>query len=234
MDKQIKILIVEDDINLSFLMKENFEAKGFEVSLAKTGLEGVALFKKRSFDICILDVMLPEMNGWRVAQKIKHINAQVPFVFLTARNESEDKLSGFELGADDYITKPFNFKELYYRVLVILKRIRIESNEISATIIRIEDLVLNTELRLLTTNKGDRKISRKESEVLAVLLHRMGHFVSKSEMLNKIWGSDDIYTGKSLDVYLTRIRKILRETSQLEIENLYGTGYRIIQTNTNS
>lgn len=230
MDRLIKLLIVEDDINLSFLMKENFEAKGFEVVLAKTGLEGVDLFKEHLFDACILDVMLPELDGWRVAQKIKSINSKVPFVFLTARNESVDKLSGFELGADDYITKPFNFKELYYRMLVVLKRVQVENKELSPEVIRVENLILNTEHRVITINGIDRKISRKESEVLAVLLNRLGHFVSKSEMLNKVWGQDDIYTGKSLDVYLTRIRKILKEDAQFEIENLYGTGYRIIQS----
>jgi two-component system, OmpR family, response regulator len=232
MGKDIKLLIVEDDINLSYLMKENFEAKGFEVNLAKTGREGISFFQQQVYDICILDVMLPEIDGWRVAHKLKSIRPKTPFIFLTARGESEDKLKGFEIGADDYITKPFNFKELYYRILVILKRLKSVSHELKPEVIRLENLILNTEQRTIRIADVDRKLSRKESDVLALLLNHLGRFISKSEILIRVWGSNDIYTGKSLDVYLSRIRKILKDAPQFEIENLYGTGYRIIHTNT--
>jgi DNA-binding response OmpR family regulator len=228
----VQILLVEDDLNLSYLLQENLTAKGFSVSLARSGKAGLELAANTDFDICLLDIMLPEMDGFTLAQALRQKDATLPIIFLTARVQEKDKLHGFEIGADDYVTKPFSFKELYCRIIAVLRRV----NFIAPTHTEIENLslgslVLYPSQRMLSVNGQQRKLSQRESGLLQMLLQHNGKYVNRSEILKKVWGNDDYFTAKSMDVYITRIRKLIKDDPSLEVENLYGTGYRIRQNN---
>ncbi len=225
--RQIHILLAEDDVNLSYLMVENLEAKGIKVTLAKTGKEGLAAIARCRFDLCIFDIMLPETDGLKLGEKLRSSHPATPFIFVTARMQEADKLSGFEAGADDYITKPFSFKELYYRIMVILKRMNLSVKPQEPEMVTVGDLVLYPHKRLLYVNGAEKKLSRREADVLSKLMQQAGNYVSRSEILKHVWGTDDYFAAKSMDVYITRIRKLLKDEPSLEIENLYGTGYRI-------
>ena len=225
--KPIHILLIEDDLNLGFLMVENLDAKGIKTTHAKTGKEGINEIVKGGFDLCILDVMLPEVDGFALATRLRSLHPSIPFIFVTARLQDVDKINGFELGADDYVTKPFSFKELYYRIMVILKRrnnhlLPQEPKEIS-----IGNITLNNRERILSVNGSDKKLSRREAALLSKLMQNWDSFVTRSEILKQIWGVDDFFTAKSMDVYINRIRKLLKDEPSVLIENLYGSGYKI-------
>ncbi|MES2704713.1 MAG: response regulator transcription factor [Bacteroidota bacterium] len=226
-DQNIHILLVEDDVNLGYLVVENLEGKDFTVTLAKTGKEGMDAITKGDFDMCILDVMLPGIDGWTLGSKLKAMHPSKPFIFLTARMQEADKLQGFELGADDYITKPFSFKELYYRIMVALKRINKSVKAPEKEALSLGEVTLNTCERMLTIKGNSRRLSQRETEVLAKLMQHAGSYVSRSEILKLVWGNDNYFTAKSMDVYITRLRKLLKDDPQTEIENLYASGYRI-------
>jgi DNA-binding response OmpR family regulator len=226
-NRAIKMLLVEDDVNLGYLLVENLRSKGFDVVQAQTGKAAIEEISKNEFDICLFDIMLPGLDGFTVAAKMKEKNASVPFIFLTARTQEKDKLHGFELGADDYITKPFSFKELHCRIMVVLRRIHMVMPQRSKEILSMGNSVLNVALRILSIQGKERKLSQREAELLAVLMRYKEEYVSRSEILKQVWGRDDYFTAKSMDVYMTRIRKLIKEDTSLEIENLYGTGYRI-------
>lgn len=231
--EKIHILLVEDDVNLGYLIVENLQAKGVEVTLAKTGKEGMNAIQNSTFDLCILDIMLPEIDGLKLGARLKALHPATPFIYLSARMQEADRIGGFETGADDYVTKPFSFKELYYRIMVILKRsnILVQTNETDP--IMLGNTVLNTQNRTLYINGLEKKLSRREADVLAKLMHHAGKYVSRSDMLKQVWGNDDYFSAKSMDVYITRIRKLLKDEPSLGIENLYGSGYRIRIFDTN-
>jgi len=223
------ILLVEDDINLSYLLLENLRSKDFDVTLKQDGREAINAVKSARFDLCLIDIMLPEVDGFSVADTLRRHAPNTPFIFLTARVQEQDKLHGFDLGADDYITKPFSFKELYCRMMVALRRKTDTDLPLAEYIIEAPALSLNTSQRILTINGVSRKLSYREAGLLQILLEHKGRFINRSEILKRIWGNDDYFTAKSMDVYLTRIRKLLKDAPHLEIENLYGTGYRILE-----
>jgi two-component system OmpR family response regulator len=227
LNRNIRLLLVEDDVNLSYLLIENLKSSGFDVTLAQTGRAALDEIDRSSFDICLFDIMLPGIDGFTVATKMKEKNAAIPFIFLTARTLEKDKLHGFELGADDYVTKPFSFKELHCRIMVALRRINMVMPQRSKETLLLGNCVLNLGLRTLSVNGKERKLSQREAELLAILMRHNGEYVSRSEILKQVWSRDDYFTAKSMDVYMTRIRKLLKEDPSLEIENLYGTGYRI-------
>lgn len=226
-DEKINILLVEDDINLGFLLSENLKNKGFNVQHAVTGSEALRCIAQSSYDICIFDIMLPEVDGFTIADVLRKKNAETPFLFLTARSQEVDKILGFEAGADDYITKPFSFKELYYRILVILRRAAQSRGGSSEETYKLGPLVFDAVMRQLTISGHTRKLSQREADLLAELLRQQGSYVQRSDILKKVWGNDDYFTAKSMDVYITRIRKLLKDIPGMEIENLYGRGYRI-------
>lgn len=231
--EKIHILLVEDDVNLGYLMVENLQAKGIGVTLAKTGREGIEAITKGGFDLCILDIMLPEIDGFKIGTRLKSLHPAIPFIFLSARMLEADRINGFETGADDYVTKPFSFKELYYRILVILKRRNIAVLPAEPELVSVGNAVLNTKERMLSVNGLAKKLSRRESDVLSKLMQQPGNYVSRSEILKKVWGNDDYFSAKSMDVYITRIRKLLKDEPSIEIENLYGSGYRIRKSESN-
>jgi len=231
--KALSILVVEDDINLGYLIVENLKTKGFEVSLAKSGKEGLRCIMDKRYDLCILDVMLPEIDGFYLAERLRKVSS-APFIFLTARTQEKDKLKGFEAGADDYITKPFSFKELYYRILVALRRVDTSKNNVEEDAINIGAITLYPSVRILSINGQQKKLSQREAGLILMLLQHNGNYVNRSEILKKVWGNDDYFTAKSMDVYITRIRKLLKDDPTIEVENLYGTGYRIRQITMNN
>lgn len=226
-DQQIHILLVEDDVSLGYLMVENLQAKGMAVTLAKTGKEGMDAIKKSNFDLCILDIMLPEIDGLTIGLRLKSLHPATPFIFLSARMQEADRLCGFETGADDYLTKPFSFKELYYRIMVILKRRNIIVQACEPEQVSMGSVVLSPKERMLNVGGIEKKLSRREADVLSKLMQHAGSYVSRNEILKQVWGKDDYFSAKSMDVYITRIRRLLKEEPSLEIENLYGSGYRI-------
>lgn len=223
----IHVLLVEDDTNLGFLLRENLSAKGIKVTLAETGEEGLVSVKQQPFDLCIFDIMLPKLDGFSLAEAFRKLYPQVPFLFLTARAMEKDKIRGFEIGADDYIAKPFSFKELYYRINAILRRTHSIQEEHTTDVLELSQCKFYPDMRVLRINDEEKKMSQREAGLLEVLLRNKGNYITRSEMLKTVWGNDDYFTGKSMDVYITRLRKILKPDTKVEIENLYGTGYRI-------
>lgn len=226
----IQILLVEDDVNLGYLLVENLIAKKIKVTLAKSGKEALIAINRQPYDLCIFDIMLPEVDGFTLSRKLASAHPQTPFIFLTAKNQEQDKIEGFELGADDYITKPFSFKELLYRIQVALRRKGQATVKSKEDVFKLGKLQFSPEQRILTINGQARKLSQRESGLLNMLLFNCGQYVTRSEILIKLWGNDDYFTAKSMDVYITRIRKLLKEDPCFELENLYGTGYRIRYT----
>jgi len=229
-NKAIHVLLAEDDLNLGYLLLENLKAKGLDVTLVQNGKDALDAMNKTIFDICLLDIMMPEIDGFTIARKARELKPSVPFIFLTARAQEKDKLHGFDLGADDYVTKPFSFKELYCRMMVVLRRMNFTTGiDTTKEILYIGDTTLHASKRILQVKGSERKLSQREAGLLAILMQNSGNYVSRSEILTRVWGNDDYFTAKSMDVYVTRIRKLLKEDPTLEIENLYGSGYRIKQ-----
>jgi DNA-binding response OmpR family regulator len=225
--KAHRILVLEDDINLGYLLVENLSAKGFEVTLKQNGKAALESIRQYQYELCIIDIMLPEIDGFSVAETLRKECPGTPFIFLTALLQEQNKIKGFEIGADDYITKPFSFKELYYRVLVALRRKKELVTREADYVIEAHNLLLDPSSRMLTVNGQTKKLSYREAGLLQILLEHKGRYVNRSEILKRLWGNDDYFTGKSLDVYITRVRKLIKDSTALEIENLYGIGYRV-------
>lgn len=228
-EKAVKILMVEDDPHLGYLLKENLESKGFQVHLCTDGEQGYQAFNDFQFGLCILDVMMPKKDGFTLARDIRRKDEQIPIIFLTAKSMQADRLQGFELGCDDYVTKPFSAQELLMRIRAILKR--------SAGAMRpdmpgefgsIGRYTFDYANRLLMIEDETRKLSTKEAELLKLFAENLNALINRKIILTAVWGNDDYFTSKSMDVYLTRLRKILRKDPQLEIQNVHGTGYRLV------
>ncbi len=221
-----KILIVEDDLNLGFLLLEYLESEGLEVKLCRDGASGLQHFKKMHFDCCILDVMLPETDGFQLARQIRNYNSEVPFIFLTARSMKQDKLKGFTVGAEDYITKPFDEEELLCRVRVILRRTEKEN---PLTVLPTEFCIgkyhFNYARQELSYEGVVRRITEKENEVLRLLCLHKNQILKRDEAVEKIYGKQDYFLGRSFDVFISRLRKLLKEDPQIKIENVFKVGF---------
>ncbi len=217
-----KILLVEDDIDLGNVLKQYLELEGYEVSQRYNGKEGLECFKEVSFDLCILDVMMPEMDGFSLAKAIKIIDIKVPFIFLTAKALKEDRLTGLKLGADDYITKPFEADELVLRIKNILNRSEKPKN---SDLLEIGEYLLDFEnLKLKHTNE-DQFLTLKEAELLKFLILHKNQLVKITTILESLWGEDDYFLGRSMNVFISRLRKYLRFSPQISIENIRAVGY---------
>lgn len=221
-----KILLVEDDENLGFVIKDNLQVREFEVVLCKDGESAWQIFLDKKFDLCLLDIMLPKLDGLSLAKKIREKNTIVPIIFLTAKSVQEDKLAGFEVGADDYITKPFSVEELIYRIGVFLKRSQI-INETQG-VITIGNYVFDANHYTLKFHKDERKLTRREAEILQYLYDRVGMIVKRNEILIALWGDDDYFKGRSLDVFISKLRKYLSEDKNVDIENHHGVGFKLV------
>ncbi len=222
-----KILLVEDDTNLGNLLQDALEDKNYEVTLKRNGEEGFTEFKANKFDICILDVMMPKKDGFTLASEIRKMNSQVPIVFLTAKAMKEDTIQGLKLGADDYITKPFSMEELTLRMDNIFKRMPKEelSTQNEFTIGKFD---FNNTLRTLKIGSKETKLTTKESELLKILAVYQEKLLPREVALNTVWGTDSYFAGRSMDVYIAKLRKYLKEDPNVEIINVHGNGFKMV------
>jgi len=224
--KKEHILYVEDDEVLSFVTKDNLELNGYQVTHAKTGKEAITLFKQNNYDLCLVDVMLPELDGFDVAKEIRSRHSEIPIIFLTAKSLKEDRLRGLKGGADDYITKPFSIEELILKIKVFLKRKHIVGTNDIPTL-KIGDYILDHENLQLQYNENSLQLTKKEADLLKILIINKNKIVERSTILERIWGENDYFMGRSMDVFISRLRKYLKEDTTVSIENIHGVGFRI-------
>jgi len=225
------ILLVEDDVNFGAILNDFLKLHSYNVTLAKNGIEGLEKFKKNDFGLCILDVMLPFKDGFTLAKEIREINKDVPLFFLTAKTLKDDMLKGYKIGADDYLTKPFDSDILLLKIKSIFKRKKINSSESDLQYLyKFGDFSFNSKLRTLSYNdKSNIKLSPKENQLLKLLLIHLNDLMPRELALVKIWNDDNYFTSRSMDVYIAKIRKYLQKDSSLEIENIHGEGFRLIE-----
>jgi len=225
-----KVLLCEDDTNLGMVLKNYLELNDYDVILERDGRLGLAAFQREKFDICLLDVMMPNMDGFTVAEEIRDINPDVPLFFLSAKTLKEDIIQGYKLGADDYITKPFDSEVLLHKIKAILKRNEeIHRDEVNAEF-DLGTYHFNPRLRELTVSGKVQTLSPKENELLRMLAEYKNDLLPREAALKKIWGSDTYFNGRSMDVYIAKLRKYLKEDSKLEIVNIHGNGFRLVVT----
>lgn len=224
-----RILLAEDDPNLGELLKDYLELKGkYDVSLCQDGDEAIEQFKKEKYDLCILDVMMPKKDGFAVGKEIRKINETIPVIFATAKSMMEDKTRAFELGGDDYITKPFRVEELLLRINALLKRVSKDKDEDISDKFEIGDYFFDYTSQVITYKGQQQKLSTKEAELLRLLCLKKNDVLTREEALVKIWHDDNYFTGRSMDVFLSKLRKYLKEDSNVEIVNVHGKGYKLL------
>ena len=223
-----KILLCEDDTNLGMVLKNYLELNDYDVILERDGRLGLAAFQREKFDICLLDVMMPNMDGFTLAEEIRDINPDVPLFFLSAKTMKDDIIQGYKLGADDYITKPFDSEVLLHKIKAILKRNEeMHREEVNAEF-DLSNYHFNPRLRELTINGKVQTLSPKENELLKMLSEYKNDLLPREAALKKIWGSDTYFNGRSMDVYIAKLRKYLKEDPKLEIVNIHGNGFRLV------
>ncbi|MEM6641761.1 MAG: response regulator transcription factor [Bacteroidota bacterium] len=221
-----RILLAEDDENLAFMLQDSLCELGYEVQVESTGVAALALFESKAFDLCLFDVMMPEMDGFSLAQKIREKDTQIPILFLTARSLEDDKLKGFASGADDYITKPFSIKELSCRISVFLKRTASQKTK-SKELICFGDSTYDPE-NLCYSHAGQTYfLTDIEAQLLQLLIQNQGNTLRREIILKEIWGTDDYFKGRSLDVFIARLRKYIKVDLRLSIKNHHGVGFSL-------
>ena len=220
-----KILLVEDDVNLGFVVKDNLEMEGFAVTLFDDGEKGLQGFASGTYDVCVLDVMLPRKDGFELARAIRQRNEAVPILFLTAKSMKEDRIAGFKTGADDYLTKTFSIEELVLRIEVFLRRSG--HGPATGSVYPLGDLVLDYQNLLLRGKGGSLGITQREADLLRLFCTHRDQVLRREDILRRIWGDDDYFMGRSLDVFISRLRKYLREDPRIEIQNVHGVGFRL-------
>ena len=223
-----KILLVEDDPNFGSIMRSYLELNDYQVILKTDGKQGLDAVTHDSFDICILDVMMPEMDGFTLAREIKKMHPDLPFVFLTAKSLKGDMLEGFKTGADDYITKPFDSEVMLYKLKAILKRHLQHDEEHKITEYTIGKFHYNATLRTLQIGDHTQTLSPKEAKLLKMLCDAQEGILTRKDALIKIWGDDNYFNGRSMDVFLARLRKYLKKDPKVEITNIHGNGFRLV------
>ena len=225
----IRILYIEDEVFLGKIVKESLESRGFDVMMEDDGHRVLNMFKHYKPDICLLDVMLPNKNGFDVAEEIREINADTPIIFLTAKTQTEDVIKGFKTGGNDYIRKPFSMEELIVRIenLLRIKQVSEPSAQL-ADVIKLGRYQFFTNRQVLSVNNEERKLSFRESELLKHLWLQRNTLIDRREILNLIWGNDSFFNSRNLDVYITKLRSYLREDPSIEILTMKGVGYRFV------
>ena len=224
--KNARIFLVEDDLSFGSVLKSYLEINDYSVDWIDDGKYAVEHFRKGIFDICILDIMLPHVDGFTIASEIRKINTVVPIIFLTAKKLKDDVLKGYGVGGDDYVTKPFDTEILLAKIRAILSRRDFQTG--TRDIFEIGKFVFNSKLRTLTFNDDEKKLSPKEAQLLELLAVNPNAFISREMALKKIWGSDDYFTARSMDVYITKLRKFLSDDPRLNIKNIHGAGFQLI------
>lgn len=227
MKEEIKVLLVEDDSNLGSITSDYLKAKGFNCTWEINGELGYREFVKNQYDIVILDVMMPIKDGFSTAKDIRGIDKKVPIIFLTAKSMKEDTLKGFEIGADDYITKPFNMEELTARISAILKRVSTDK-ESHFDDIKIGKLTFNPKMQILSKDDFSVSLTTKESDLLILLYKNKNDILERDHALKAIWGDDNYFNGRSMDVYIAKLRKYLKHDEQIQIINVHGRGFKLL------
>jgi len=223
-----RILLCEDDPNLGLVLKNFLELNDFDVTLERDGRLGLAACQREKFDICLLDVMMPKMDGFALAEEIRDINADIPLFFLSAKSMKEDQIKGYKLGADDYITKPFDSELLLFKIKAILKRNEEQNKEQENIEYDLGIYHFIPKLRELSSANGKVTLSPKENELLKMLSEYKNDLLQRELALKKIWGNDNYFNGRSMDVYIAKLRKYLKEDPNVEIVNIHGNGFRLI------
>lgn len=226
MSEKSKILYVEDDETLSFVTKDNLELQGYEVIHCMDGESAVETFFKNQFDLCVLDVMLPKMDGFQIAEKIRAADPNVPIIFLTAKSLKDDRIHGLKLGADDYMTKPFSIEELILKIEVFLRR-----KYVSVTIndqYKVGNYSFDYRNLTLSYGETERSLTQKEADLLKMLLDHKNNVIKRSIILEKLWGEDDYFLGRSMDVFISRLRKYLADDPHVRLDNIHGVGFKLV------
>ncbi|HSU50315.1 MAG TPA: response regulator transcription factor [Segetibacter sp.] len=226
--RKYKVLLCEDDTNLGMVLKNYLELNDYDVILERDGRLGLAAFQREKFDICLLDVMMPNMDGFTLAEEIRDVDPDIPLFFLSAKTMKEDIIAGYKLGADDYITKPFDSEVLLLKIKAILKRNE-EENRINENIeFDLGDFHFNPKLRELSHGGVMQTLSPKENELLKMLAEHKNDLLPREQALKRIWGSDTYFNGRSMDVYIAKLRKYLKDDPNIEIVNIHGNGFRLV------
>ncbi len=227
METKARILYVEDDETLGFVTKDNLEQNNYDIDHYLDGQSGLKAFVKKGYDLCLLDVMLPEMDGYQLAEKIRKHNSEIPILFLTAKSMKEDRIHGLQLGADDYITKPFSIEELILKIEVFLKRKFIASPDKEKYSIGF--FTLDYKNLKLIGNNSESNMTQKEADLMKLLIENKGNTLRREDILKKLWGENDYFLGRSMDVFISRLRKYIKEDDKLVIENVHGVGFRLLE-----
>lgn len=223
-----KIMLVEDDMNLSYVTRDNLEKHGFTVSAFEDGESALEAFHKEHFDLCILDVMLPKLDGFSLAKEIRENNDNIPIIFLTAKSLKEDKIAGLRLGADDYMTKPFSIEELILKAEIFLRRSRVGHPALQKNVFTIGQYRFDfQELQLQFKDENMENLTQKEAELLRYFCTNLNKALKREDILNAVWGDDDYFAGRSLDVFISRLRKYLSKDKNIRIENIHSHGFRM-------
>src|SRR5678815_109569 len=223
-----KILLCEDDPNLGLVLKNYLELNDYDVILERDGRLGLAAFQREKFDICLLDVMMPNMDGFTLAEEIRDVDPDIPLFFISAKTMKEDVIQGYKLGADDYITKPFDSEVLLLKIKAILKRNEEINKEQENKEYQLGSYHFNPKLRELSQNGKMQTLSPKENELLKLLAEHLNDLLPREAALKKIWGSDTYFNGRSMDVYIAKLRKYLKDDPKIEIVNIHGNGFRLV------
>ena len=227
MEDKLNILLCEDDENLGMLLREYLQAKGYNAELCPDGDAGYKAFIKSKYDICVFDVMMPKKDGFTLAKEVRAINSDVPIMFLTAKNLKDDIFEGFKIGADDYITKPFSMEELTLRMEAILRRVNGKKNR-EVTVYQIGKFTFDAKKQILSIGEQSTKLTTKESELLNLLCAHQNEILQRDFALKSIWIDDNYFNARSMDVYITKLRKHLKDDDSVEIINIHGKGYKLI------
>ena len=225
---KVKVLYVEDELFLGKIVRESLESRGFEVIMEADGAKVIDLFKKTKPDICVLDVMLPNKDGFAIADEIRELDEEVPIIFLTAKTQTEDVVKGFSLGGNDYVRKPFSMEELIVRIQNLLRTKTEGSQKINGGSATIGKYNFQLNRQVLSNGKEEKKLSYRESELLKVLYENRDKIIDRKDILNLLWGNDSFFNSRNLDVYITKLRSYLKEDPSLEIITIKGIGYRFV------
>jgi len=228
--KKARILLAEDNPNLSIVLQDYLEMLGYETLLTTNGVEGLEAFQQLEFNLCILDVMMPKMDGFTLANEIRKVNQGIPIIFLTAKSLKDDRIKGFQTGCDDYITKPFSTEELKLRIEAILRRCMVNNapqEEIGEIVYTLNSYRFDTSNMLLQKDDNSRTLTRKETALLTILVKNKNKLVPREVILNEVWGNDDYFLGRSMDVFIARLRKYFKEDPGICITNVHGTGFKL-------
>lgn len=223
-----KLLVVEDDPNLGDILQEYLQMKGYDTILCRDGEEGWNKFKKDKFDLCLLDIMMPKKDGFTLAKEIKKVQEDLPVLFLTAKNQKDDIIEGLKIGADDYLTKPFSMEELLLRITAILRRTQKSTEVATLKTYTFGDFILHYDEQFIEGPSGKHKLTSKENELIRLLASEVNKLVNRSHALKQIWGDDSYFNARSMDVYLSKIRKILKDDPKVQIITVHGEGFKLI------